>query len=759
MIEIPYEFMRPLVTGWLEKINQGIRRKKEWQETADQCMAFFSGSVGFMWEEKYRKKFIGGSISPKFRLSLNKAFELVALYAPTLYHDNPVRTVRPYKPIDYPPEVVAQALGVSPDQYQAWAQASQQAEQFLAQGQPLPPEIVQGAVLYERISQEITRLLGIDRAEKASVNTACQLMERYLSYTPREQPNGGLRQAAEDGITEFLIKGRGLLFPRPYQMPGSDRILTGCFWESADRLVTDPDAESLAFGDTQWMALEHVQPWWEVEKRFKLPHGVLRKAGKLESAESQAAADAGLYTNLDRQRRLSRDLIRWWEVWSIAGTGTQMAGFSDVMDSHFAEVVGDYAYVCVCEGVPWPLNAPVDQMRDASDDDVAEMFSWPVPFYLDQRWPCTALEVYREPRNPYPVAPLKPGLGELTFLNVVISHLCNRIWTSSRTLLAVLESARAYVETQLKGGEDLCVIGLKEIHQDINKVVREFKFQDLNYDIWRIVEQVFELFDKRVGLSDLYYGLNPGGVASRSATDVQAKQEKLSIRPDHMSRRVDDWMSEAARMEKLCAFWSGVGGRDVRPMLGTVGSMLWDQLIVQADPETVLREMDATVEAGTAKRPNKERDAANMAQLYQPLAQGLTGYAQATGDTGPLNELHRKVGDSIDQDMSGLEMGPWTPPPPPPGTPNPVEIEAQKAQAELEAKQAESQLRQQEGVQRLRQQEAEHRQKLRHKQEEHHQKIQLQKVQARMKRLQTNRPTRQHDPNQQAARDSDYAPL
>lgn len=749
-----YDFLRPLVTVWLEKVNQAksAPKAKEFRETAEQCMAFFAGSCGFMWDDKYRKKFMGGRIAPKFRLSLNKAFEIVALFGPILYHRNPVRRVQPHKRIDWEPSMVAEAVGIPGEQWVAMQEAMEQATQLYQAGQPVPLEIQQQFATYQQAQQAISHLLRLEETEKTSLRAACQLMERYLSFTPREQPNGGLEQAAEDAITEALIKGRGLLWPRPYTMPASQTKLTGSFYGNSEKLYVDPDAETINFGDCKWICLEHLEPHWEVERRFGLEYGSLRGKGKLESKEAQALRHSGELSNLERQRGKSFDLVRWWEIWSTAGVGTRLSGVSQVMNQAFDDVVGDYAYLAVCEGVPFPLNAPTWLVREAADDEVREMFDWPIPSYLDQRWPCVILDFYREPGSPYPVAPLKPGLGELTFLNIVISSLTNRIWRNSRTILAVLESARVYVDKALKSGEDTVTIGIKEIHGDINKMISEFQQKDISYDVWRIVDRVFELFDKRVGLSDLLYGLQGAGV-SRSATDVKVREEKLTVRPDYMSKKVDQWMTEAARLEKLVAYWSGVEGRDVRPLLGSLGARLWDTVIAQADPETVLREMDATVEAGTARKPNRERDAANINQIYQPMSQQLVAYAQLTGDSEPLNELNRKLGESIEQDMAGLSMGPWAS-----GGPDPAEMEIEAKRAEMEAKQAEieaglqakaaevemelratvAEMRQQEAEhgQQMRQDEAKHKQDMKFREEEQKQKVKAMQAQARMKRLQ-----------------------
>lgn len=621
-------YMKPIITGWLAKINLAIQHRRPFMEIAEQCMAFYAGAVDFMWTDTYRKKFLKGNISPKFRLSLCKAFEFVALYGPVLYYRNPTRTVKPYEPIEFGPELF---------------------------GDPNDPNV---QVYYQQMMQQ-------EGEEKSRADVRCQLMEKYLNYTPREQPNGGLKQAAEDAITECLIKGRGVLWPEVYTFPNSQRRLTGCFYDSQDNLVHDPDALSFDFGETKWIARKHVMPTWEIEERFNLPKDSLRGKGTLESAEMQASRKSAVMTAGKRNQGLTFDLMTWWEVWSVGGVGSRLLGVKTDLAEALDEVLGDYAYICVAPNIPYPLNAHDDFLQTATPEDLQGAFSWPVPYWMDRRWPCAELRFYSRPGSQYPVPPIAPGLGELTLLNIIISHLCSRVVSSSRDFIAVLQSAAADVENILKNGEDLALIRLKDMQQDINKVVSFLQQPSVNFDVWKIIEQLFDLFDKRVGLSELLYGLNPGGAASRSATDAQSKQSNLSVRPDHMSGKVEAWMADVAEMEKLCAYWQGISSQDVGALMGPTGAQLWDQLIMQEDPEVVARQMSATVEAQSARKPNRERDAQNIQTILPVIMPELSKTADITGDTMPINAFLKLWGKTMDQSMDEMMLPPRMPPPPP----------------------------------------------------------------------------------------------
>ena len=63
-----------------------------------------------------------------------------------------------------------------------------------------------------------------------------------------------------------------------------------------------------------------------------------------------------------------------------------------------------------------------------------------------------------------------------------------------------------------------------------------------------------------------------------------------------------------------------------------------------------------------SRRPNKERDTANIQSLQQFLLPLLQAYAQETTDTGPLNEFIEKMGEAMDMHGPPTQLAPWQPP-------------------------------------------------------------------------------------------------
>ena len=704
--QLPEEFLKPLVKGWLAKIVKAREHKQEFTNIGKQCMGFFAGETGFMWKPEFRK-ILGNVKAPKFQVTMNKAFELVALFGPTLYWDNPIRSVKTRKPLELTPDVFGPAGDPN-----AW-------------------------MIFQQAQQEQQSTLAVDKIR-------CQLREAYLNYTPTEQPDGGLANHAKMALTEALVKGMGILWSAPYQPAGDNRTLTGSFYDSVDFLFMDPDAETRE--EMQWCARERTQPVWQVEKRFKLPPGSLKDKGTSESSQSQGESQGGGMSQSDRKAGKTFDLITYYEIWSKGGVGARLTGVDLDIKETLEETVGDYAYIVVSANVDYPLNAPTDQVARAYPEEVAQMFSWPIPFWKDGRWPFTSFEFYRKPRSVWPLAPLGPGLGPLTFINFMVSRLCHHIDTAGRDFLAIAKAAASEIKSQIEKGDDLTIIELNEIHGNINTVVGFLQHPPVNVDQWKIVELMGVEFERASGLNELLYAANVGGTQSRSAADSQQKQQSSSIRPDYMARCVELAFTELARNELLC-MQLFVRGQDVQPLVGKVGVYLWDQLIASQPLEQAMREMDCTIQAGSGRKPNRQRDTENINQAMQPMLPVFDRYAQGTGNFGPINGLFKMLGDAIELDTSGLQM--TAPPPPDPNQPPPLDpvtqqklqleqvkaqTDQQKAALDMQAKQMDMQLAQVEGQ--LRMAEGQQKLQLEARKAEIQQQVAAMKIQADLQQTQ-----------------------
>lgn len=619
-----YHPLRNLVSGWIGKIKLAREHRQPFMNVADECAQFFCAEDGFMWKKTFKERFWKNDLDPKFTMTINKAFELVALFGPVLYARNPVRTVTPRQVLDLPPQVF---------------------------GSPMDPA---GMLMQQQIQ-------AISGQEAAFDQARARLLGAYLNYTPNELPDGGLKHHAERAITEALVKGRGVLWTELHQSPGSQRKLIGSFYDKVDNLFIDPDASSL--GDAKWIARRCVHPIWQVEREYGLPAGSLKGKGQYESASSQGETIGNDLSETDRKAGQTNDLLVYYKVYSKMGCGARLAGVNNELTDALDAALGDYCYLVIADSVDYPLNLPTDQLLSMTDADTAERTAWPIPFWRDERWPCSVLDFYEDPGKPWPIAPLRPGLGELKFLNVFISHLCNRLWSSCRDFIAVAKGASEEVKKILESGKDLAIIELSQIQGNINEIVAFLQQPQINKDVWAILSAVMEQFDKRVGLSELLYGLTARQM--RSAAEAQARQEQINVRPDYMASKVEDFMTEAARLEGMAARWL-VDVPTVASVLGPAAALAWQHLVLATDPDKVIGEMEYRIEAGSARKPNRDRDVANVHEALPMLLPVLNAHATATGDTRPVNSLIRAWGQVTETNTDALMMGPRMPPLPPP---------------------------------------------------------------------------------------------
>jgi len=227
-----------------------------------------------------------------------------------------------------------------------------------------------------------------------------------------------------------------------------------------------------------------------------------------------------------------------------------------------------------------------------------------------------------------------------------------------------------------------------------------------------------------------------------------------------MAGDVATWMSNASQLEMFLASMH-VEGASLSHLLGSFGGQMWDQEFKGQPVEVLLREMKATVEASEVRKPDKERDTANVQSLQQYWLPTLTQYAQQTGNTEPVNGFLDAIGEAMEMDTSEFHVPPWQPPVDPQQQQIQEamqQLEMQKTAAEVEDKKAgatqkqasaqkamvdaaatmvdanmnDGDVREMEHEQKIRQKEEEHDQGMLHTQESHVQKLLFEETEALM---------------------------
>jgi hypothetical protein len=643
-LSLEYEFLRPIVSAWVGKLERAKESRSKWKEISDECMMFYSHSAEAMWDPQYSKKFWKNVKLPRFRVTINKAFELVAIFGPNLMWEIPHRSVNPKKQLELPQELFGQ------DE--------------------------QGMMAYQQFMQQM-------QTDKAQDKVISHLMGAWLNYTPREMPGGGLAGHSERAKIDALIKGRGVLATRNYKMPGSGRMLTGAFYTDPYDVFLDPDFNQV--DECRWMAIRHVEPHYEVEERFGLEKNSLRNRSSLESSWSYSELRTQDEASSRRKAGQTGDNIVWYEIYSKAGLGCRGTGMPDSIKYRLEEVVGKHAYLAICPDVPYPLNMSTESLRKGStDEDVRDAFAWPVPMWADDRWPVEFLDFYHDPQSAWPIAPLAPGLGELKLLNFLVSWMANRVWSSSRDFWAVAAPHVEHYRDYLMNGDDQAIIPTPVGLEDISKGIQVLQQPETRQDMSRLIQFVSDMFDKRVGLTNFVYGLNVDGTQNRTAEETVAKSRAVSARPEYMQKQVVEWQARVAQSEAFVTRWF-VTGEDVKPLVGETGAALWDQFIVSTDVELVTRQFEYTVDAASIRRPNRDRDISNYQQVIGIFMPVMQQYGAATGNYGPFNYLMRKWAEFHDADLEQAEI-------PPPPEPDPAQQEMEQAMQQLTLEQAQADL-------------------------------------------------------------------
>lgn len=642
----------PIVTRWLQCIKQAQTHKRPFSADADEAMQFFAGDPDFMWRDKYARGERGynkGMNPPAFRMQVNRVWEAVRLFTAVIHHRNPNRTVTPK---DYP--IIGPALlGIFPQP--PVPQMGPNGPVIGPNGQPvMAPD--PGVQMYQQGLQQQKAML--DRRKVVS-----QLIEDYLNYTPYELD---LKRHSRKVVEEAFIKGAGVWWHELYSPPGSSVKMAGSFFDSIDNIVWDPDADE--FEDIRWAARKRTQPIDEVAAKFGLSREDLK--GHIASYESRTEAGERGY---EYRKKLGQtnDLIVYWEIYSKTGFGDRLKDANEELRGKF-DSLGPNCYLAIAEGIEFPLNVPPSMLQEEVDETgipqaLFMAAQWPIPFWAEPNgWPFTLLAWHGKPGYSWPISIIRPGIGELRFINWAMSFLATRIATASQTLIGVAKSADPDLKSKIleKDEGGLKIVEISEaIGRSVNDVISVFQMPGVTSDMYQIISEVTALFDRRVGLTELIYGMTRASM--RSAAEAQVKSEQISVRPDDYANILEDALGDVARKEALLARWL-VSPQDVAPLLGPMAAQAW-QLHVQAeDPESIVREYSYRVEAGSARKPNlatKTENLNNLMQVTMPVAQGLL----QAGRPELFNSMLRAWGKVNQMDVEEYLVPP--PPPPPPAPP------------------------------------------------------------------------------------------
>ena len=636
-----------LAQTWVKKLNAAVKYKAPFAEDAKEAGQFFDGEHNWMWKDSYargEKGYNSSIAAPNFRIQVNKVFELVDIFGAVMYHRNPVRTVTVAEHPDVPPEAVGITIG---------------------------PDFDPSMLAPEQI--EILQMAQQEGERKKQRDSAAMLLDKYLNWTPNELD---LKKQGQKWVRETLIKGMGVMWTEMVELQTSGDgsrppiKMVGSFYDTVDNFLMDPDWDNM--DDILWCARKCVHPIEQVAEEYGIEEEELRK-----HLNGSREVKLGREPNKKRDKiEATNELVTYYKIWSKTGLGDRFKNVPKQYRGMFDQL-GKYAYLVICEGVEYPLNIPPEvldavvpdpEFPDAEPplpDELITRTAWPIPFYCDpQGWPFTALWFHWKPGYSYPISHIRPAIGELRLLNWAMSFAATRIATSCETMIAVQKAADQSIKDQIlapsEGG--FKVIEMSELlGRGINDIMSVFQLPQVTGDLWQIIGAISEQFSQRTGLSELVYGYTRASF--RSASEAQIKQENISIRPDNMANQLEDAMSTLARREALAVRWL-LEPADVAPVIGPVGAIAWQNLVMKQDLIDLTRDFVFRVEAGSARKPNKATRVEQMQMSVQTLGPILSGLA-GQGMVEPYNALMRDWANSLDIDAT-----PYMIPPPPAAPPS-----------------------------------------------------------------------------------------
>ncbi len=627
-----------LKATWRKMLDNSIKDKKAFQDEANECMAFFDGPYDFLYGKggKGDLTYKGGIKNipkPSIAVTVNKVAEGVQLFGPSLYHKNPMCKVTPREAPAIP---------------------------FDAFGDMQNPQVQQQM---QGIIQQLQQREKIDSIRSA-------LLSGYLNYLPTAI---NLKKSSRRAIDQGIITGAGVLWMVMDQPAGGNKLPT-VEYDTIKNLFIDPDVQMLE--DARYVMRRFCKPVWEVESERGIPHGELK--GNASSSSMDAAEDP-----LKKKEGKTNDLLVYYGIWSKMGLGALLKGITK--DAAELDRYGQFVYIEICDSYECFLNVPRDIWDN--DEEVRRRLQWETPFWCDvptsNGWPFEMFAFHEVPDKIWPMSHFKAGLGHLQFINWATSFLISGIQKRSRDFIAIAKSSGEELKRAIKSGEDMEVIEIQQsLEGSINKVVEFLQHPEFHKDIMPIIQWQQSEFEKATGLNELMYGLQQR--QDRSATESKIKENFINVRPDDMANTVEDPMSGVFRKLALMARWH-MSGADIANVYGPVVGDLWQQYVATADIGETMHALEYRIEAGSTRKPNKQKDIDDADMLMQNLFQTFSQFVQSTGNVSQFNALMTVWGEAHDRDVSAMLLP--EPPPQPPAPPPGAEMEQELQQNEAEHQQ------------------------------------------------------------------------
>jgi hypothetical protein len=474
-------------------------------------------------------------------------------------------------------------------------------------------------------------------------------LEDFLNYTPTETD---LYTESMFTTNEAVVRGRGVMWT------GLDRRrgLVHSVADSVDNLLKDPDVKTER--DVNWKARKRFSPRWELAQRYP----------KMRDVIWGLSPDGNRKSDGKGSRDVSTELVSYQEMYCRVGLHHYKEGFELVDQERDQGMADDSPRKYVVSGNKIIWSGP-----------------WDMPWFRDNDWPCTELDLRDSVNSLWPKSPLWTGICHQRALNWIYGVYMTRMAQSFRKIIGVLEGPDGVplsledldkalygdgdqgniqvVTIKWKGQEG---VQLKNIMQELVMTSGAQEFEQF----WQVVGREFE------EATGLYQVLHEGDVGRqmRSKAEVDLKQESSRTRINFYKERVEKFQSKLARKEAIAAMFlqprdvlAKIWGPQAAMEFGTIMSAqdVEEQKqaalagVPGADPygidfEKVFYEADYSIESGSmrTKTPEQAQDA------MQGAMTNILPVLQQMGMTGPIVALLKgwaKVNQLPEDVMASLD--------------------------------------------------------------------------------------------------------
>lgn len=707
-----------ITTGWKKAIDSAWKYKERvFGRDAKEAFDFFGSDHQFLFDPQDDRCILKSAgakkidqVAPGFAMTYNIVAELVQIFGPAIYHRNPDRKAEPVLPIvmgrefyvdpmleiqaahterrlndaimQFASPLAQQLMAQGAEEEEAMQQAQQQVmqdEQLAAALQPMGMQLQQLEQQIQEGDERYETAMAYQAQRQSKAYTTAKIIERLLNYSPEAND---LRTECRIVVDETIIKGHGVWLTELEPTPDGTQYLVVSNHIPIDDYLIDPDVKREKYGT--WVAVRYVEPVWAVEDRHGYDRGTIKGnlcsekySGETTSGKESAWCPTGGARADKAGETATNDLLVYYKVFSKMGMGGRLKSLKDKEVRSLFDSFGDHCCLLITDTLKHPINLHPKDVDDKDADELKTDLAWPTSFHKIGEWPTTSLMFHWQDCS-YGMSHIKPGIGELKFLDYAMSHLANKVRTSSQDLVGVIKAAgeeltKQFNTTTVNG---YTIVEIEALWgKTVAEVISFLPKPPFNGDIWQVIAAVAERLDKRLGLTELAYGLST--TQSRSALDAKQKQDNFSVRPDDMAAAVEEAAKKLAKKEAYCMA-EHYELEDVVVQIGEAAAEAYMELIASKPPENIIRQFNFTIEAGSIRKPSKERDIETQTRKDQTMLPAVTSWALQYADPAPLMWYFTEAARVYNYDITGLKFTP-----PSGKQPSPEEMKMLKMQQQI----------------------------------------------------------------------------